>query len=160
MSLLRPHPLWSTCCSNSYEICKAVCQSRMLSGRYRSDKFVRHFSDTDGSCQLCRDDVSGSLEHLLLYCVSLTTSREKLLQNMNRNNDISDISKCLINSAFLAETTAIQLLLDCSTMPGVILTTQTEGPHILEEIFRFSRSFCYTIHKSRMKLLGRWMNTS
>ena len=43
MSLLVPHPIWSTCGSNPYEISKAIIQAKMLSGRYRSDRLLRHF---------------------------------------------------------------------------------------------------------------------
>ena len=42
MSLTRPHPIWSTCGSNPYEINKAVVQARMLSGRYVTDQLARH----------------------------------------------------------------------------------------------------------------------
>ena len=129
-----------------------------MSGRYRSDSFVRHFSDTDSTCQLCQEKVPGTIEHLLLICPSLTTTRDKLIEQMNSTSDICDASKSLIRSALLAEATAIQLLLDCSTMPDVILTTQTEGNIILEELFRFFRSWCYFIHKTRMKLLIKFQN--
>ena len=50
MSLQKTHPIWSTCGSNSYEVCKAIIQARMLSGRYRTDQFLRHFTENDGSC--------------------------------------------------------------------------------------------------------------
>ena len=159
MSLLRPHPLWSTCGSNSYEICKAIIQGKMLSGRYRSDKFVRHFSDCDGNCQLCSSNVPGSIEHLLISCSSLTTTRDRLMKNLISNVDISDTAKSLIFSSFLSDESSVQLLLDCSTMPDVISISQHDAT-IIEELFRFSRSWCYTIHKTRIKLLGRWSNTS
>ena len=35
MSLLRPHPLWSTCKSNPYEVNNSIVVARFLSGRYR-----------------------------------------------------------------------------------------------------------------------------
>ena len=34
MSLLKPHPLWTTCKGNSYEVNKSVTVARLLSGRY------------------------------------------------------------------------------------------------------------------------------
>ena len=33
MSLLRPHPIWTTCGSNPFEVNKAITQARMLLGR-------------------------------------------------------------------------------------------------------------------------------
>ena len=37
MSLTKPHPLFISCHNNSYEVCKAIIQAKMLSGRYRTD---------------------------------------------------------------------------------------------------------------------------
>ena len=39
MSLGRPHPLWTTCRSDPYEVSKAVQQARFLSGGYRSESW-------------------------------------------------------------------------------------------------------------------------
>ena len=41
MSLTCPHPLWTTCGSNLFEINKAFTVSRMLSGQYISDCHCR-----------------------------------------------------------------------------------------------------------------------
>ena len=65
MSLQITHPLWTSCGSNSYEICKAIIQAKMLSGRYRTDQLLRHFSDNDGLCALCHQNIPGSIEHLV-----------------------------------------------------------------------------------------------
>ena len=37
MSLMHPHPLWSSCGSNPFEIHKAITAAKMLSGRYLTD---------------------------------------------------------------------------------------------------------------------------
>ena len=44
MSLTVPHPLWTTCEGNPFEIAKAIVQAKLLSGRYRTDKLLKHFS--------------------------------------------------------------------------------------------------------------------
>ena len=44
MSLVKPHPLWTTCGANSYETNKACIQAKYLSGRFRTDKLLSHFS--------------------------------------------------------------------------------------------------------------------
>ena len=159
MSLHSPHPLWTSCGSNSYEICKAIIQARMLSGRYRTDQLIRHFSsENNGSCSLCKNgDITGSIEHLLVHCPVLTDVRMSITENLETNKNMSVTTKTLINF-YLQDTefNKIQLLLDPSVLPQVILKNQTEGPHIYKEIFTFSRSWCYSIHKRRMKLLGRW----
>ena len=69
MSLLKPHPLWTTCGANPFEVNKAIVQARMLSGRYPTDKLVRHWSKNKSCvCLLlgCSGSALGSLEHLLL----------------------------------------------------------------------------------------------
>ena len=156
MSLLVPHPIWSTCGSNPYEICKAVVQAKMLSGRYRSDRLLRHFTNTDGACSICDENVLGSLEHLLVSCKTLHETRTHLLQKLAKSSDYSENVKKLISENFKSNKNVVQLLLDGSVLPDVICVNQKEGPHILNQIFRFTRSWCYAMHKARLKLLGRW----
>ena len=129
----------------------------MLSGRYRTDQLIRHFSNNDGSCTLCQcSQCPGSIEHLLLKCSALNNIRRNLLEELSRNKSVTERTKSLIRSFFLNDKTAIQLLLDPSVLPQVISIVQLEGSLILNELFYFSRSWCYTIHKTRMKLQGRW----
>ena len=57
LSLSRPHPLWTTCASNPWEIDKALIVMRLLSGQYISDclaRIARHWSkeNPDGLCLL------------------------------------------------------------------------------------------------------------
>ena len=158
MTLSRPHPLFQTCGNNSYEICKAISQACMLSGRYPTDRLVRHFHPgSDGNCSLCSDNVPGTIEHLLMQCSSLNETRQQLLVNLEKNN-FSDLSKSLIlkaiNPVNIEE--AVQFLLDCSNNPNVISAIQMCGPVITEELFRFTRSWCYSIHRRKLKLQGRW----
>ena len=97
MSLQTPHPLWTSCGSNPYEICKAVIQAKMLSGRYRTDQLLRHFSENDGFCSLCKnEDTTGSIEHLLTQCPVLTDTRNCIWENLSKNTHSSEITKSLI----------------------------------------------------------------
>ena len=133
----------------------------MLSGRYRTDRLLRHFSDyeTDGSCVLCKDvNTTGSIEHLLLHCTVLLETRSHLIKNLTSNTNIKETTKFLIKSHFHgSEDDKVQLILDPSVLPRVIEWRQNEGSELLHELFSFSRSWCYSIHKARMKLLGRWI---
>ena len=70
MSLARPHPIWTSCGSNPFECHKASLASRMLSGRYLTDKLQRHWTvNKAGLCLLptCSPPAEGSLDHLLLH---------------------------------------------------------------------------------------------
>ena len=160
MSLTSPHPLWTTCQSNSFELSKAVTQAKFLSGRYRTDMLLRHFDKSlTGFCSLCEDNVDGSLEHLLLLCSSLLQCRDQQLK-MLRNSDYSIKAKEIILDTYKKSVPEfIQLLLDCSVMPEVIDATQNGYTELLSEIFKFTRTWCYNIHMKRMKMLGRWKKT-
>ena len=157
MSLQVTHPLWTSCGSNSYEICKAVIQAKMLSGRYRTDQLLRHFTDNDGSCDLCHQNIPGSIEHLLVQCPVLDDHRKQIHLKLSTSDDMSETAKSLINDSFQSVKSATQMLLDCTAIPAVISAKQIEGPSILHQLFRFSRSWCYTMHKNRLKLVGRWL---
>ena len=71
MSLSKPHPLWTSCSNNSYDVSRAVVQARILSGRYKTDRLTRY---------------------LLLHCPSLSHTRQ------NMRNDFSPRTKSLINN--------------------------------------------------------------
>ena len=81
----------------------------------------------------------------------------QLLINLEKNN-FSDLSKTLILDAInsLNIEVAVQFLLDCNNYPNVISAIQMCGPVITEELFRFTRSWCYSIHRTKLKLQGRW----
>ena len=158
MSLNTPHPLWKTCGNNSYEVSKAVIQARFLSGRYRYDKLSSHFvSGGSPICTLCSNGSIGSIEHLLQECNVLQNKRSLLINNLKSNNTISDTSKNIIFKYLsLKNDSTIQLILDCSVLPEVIKAKQDENENILEEIFRFTRSWCYTMYQQRLQLQGKW----
>ena len=144
--------------NNSYEVSKAIIQAKMLSGRYRTEKLQRHFySSNTGLCEICPDKPIGSLEHILIQCSVLEDIRSSHFRSLENNENFSETSKFIISSAFNTSVElTMRLLLDCSTLPDVIIAVQACGDSILQEIFRFSRNWCFSIHKRRLKLQGRW----
>ena len=77
---------------------------------------------------------------------------------MLNDNKLCEESKKMILLVFNDTTTTnkkVQFLLDCSTLPEVIAEVQNKSD-ILVDLFKFSRSWCYSINKSRLKLIGRW----
>ena len=98
MSLMKPHPLWTTCSSNPFEVNKAIIQARMLSGRYMTDQLSRHWTHNKaGLCLLsgCNGYSVGSLEHILLECPALQSTRKKMvnfcLNVAQKNSTVKDI---------------------------------------------------------------------
>ena len=161
MSLLKPHPLWTTCGANPFEVNKAIVQARMLSGRYPTDKLVRHWSrNKSGVCLLpgCSGSALGSLEHLLLHCPSLASTRLSLVQLSLSTTNMCPLVADIISTNLCTSTPdhrlAMQLLLDCSSIPEVITMVQSHGPEVLHHLFYVSRNWCYSVHRKRMDLLG------
>ena len=159
MSLSRPHPIWSSCGSNPFEVHKAVTSARMISGRYLTDQLQRHWTRNHaGNCLLptCTPPSVGSLEHLLLFCPALRCTRAKLFKLCNKVSLESDELSRIINLVLYSgdQQTLMQFIIDCSTMPEVIKSAQTYGNHIRDRLMYIGRTWCYNIHRERMNQLG------
>ena len=159
MSLLQPHPLWSTCLDNPYEVNKSIAVAKMMSGRYRSDWHCRHWSLTnkEGHCLLCPGEhIPGNIEHLLVSCRALTTKRNLLFNFWNKHTEESPHLKNLFTTMKASSTSDfIQFVIDPSAIPIVISGCQ-EQLFSLKEVFHLTRTFCYGIHRRRLQLLGRF----
>ena len=159
MSLTQPHPNWLTCGNNPYEIHKAVIQAKMLSGRYVTDQLSRHWSSNKaGICCIpgCSGRDFGSLEHLLLFCPALSDVRDRMIElwlsTANKHIEL----KSLIHSMLYGQRLELvmQFLLDCSCFPEVVSLRQSSGLQLLTPLFYITRSWCFSIHRSRMRKLG------
>ena len=157
MSLTKPHPLWTTIGSNPYEVSKGIQQARFLSGRYRTESLASHWSrNRDRFCLApgCNNVVE-SVKHILIDCQAYISCKTRLYSLW-----ISypcPVVHNLVLEAFSNETDyLLQFILDCSVLPSVISATQCYGVAILEKLFYLTRSWCWSIHKQRMKMLGRW----
>ena len=162
LSLQFPHPLWTSCAANPFEVSKAVIQARMLSGRYRSDHLARHWtSNRMGYCQLPQcigKNMPGTLEHILVSCPSLSVCRQKmsaLWSTLCQENPTCAIILSTVASK-KSEEIFTQFLLDCSTMTCVMEAVNSFGTDVLVPLFHLTRTWCFTIHRTRMNLLGLW----
>ena len=159
MSLSHPHLIWTTCGSNSFEVNKAVVQAKMLSGCYVTDKLSRHWSQNkSGICSLlgCTGQAIGSLDHIMLFCPALSTTRISLI-NLSlsvalESNLISDIITSAINDPSVKN--VMQFLLDCSSLQAVQRLKQNSNHHLISRLFYLTRTWCYSIHRARMTKLG------
>ena len=96
-----------------------------------------------------------NMEHILIFCPSYAPIREKHFHIWNTYH--CPITKDILMGALTSEPVyTLQILLDCSTLANVILAVQKHGFVILENLFKLTRTFCYAIHRQRLKLLGRW----
>ena len=159
MSLSKPHPLWTTCGSNSYEVNKACVQAKYLSGRFRTDTLLHHFSkDNSKFCQLHPDDQQvGDLVHHLLLCPTLADRRALLFEYWKSLTEASLPGREIIISVMAAPVhTFMQFILDCSILPQVILARQLHGDSILKILVKATRTLCYSMYRERLKRLDRW----
>ena len=157
MSLAKPHPLWLMAGSNPHEVSKAIQQAKLLSGRYRTESLCRHWStNKEGFClsPTCCEE-SESVEHILVHCQAYSAVRSKLSRFWLSTPD--PIIKYLANQALHSSPTYLtQFILDCSAIPAVIYFTQLNGEGILNGLFHLTRTWCFSIHRERMKMYGRW----
>ena len=161
MSLSHPHPLLSTAGSSPYEVVKAHIQSLFLSGRYKTERLCRFWSSNPGGyCLLpaCKGkSISEDVQHILVGCSSLSHAQDTL-KKFTTHHAIS--SPPLANIIFTYSNPnhplCTQFFLDCSTIPEIISAVQHLGPWVLERLFKITRTWCYSLHRERLKLLGRW----
>ena len=163
-SLNRPHPIWSTSGNNPYEVEKATVQAKLLSGRYRTCWLSRHWSsDPSGSCSLphchLNGPTPGTLQHFLLHCEDLVPARVRVASLWSKTLLGKPCLLPIVEKYFSLcedENLVIQFLLECSTLPEVVKVQQIEGSWILDTLFYLTRTFCFSMHKARLRLLGKW----
>ena len=155
-SLSSPHPILWTPGSNPHEVSKAVVQLRMLSGRYRTAMVTRHWSPSRrGICPVpgCTD--FETIEHLLIFCPYYEQTRDTLkkLWLSAPNPFILQMTTGALSGP---STDLLQFILDASVQPLVIILTQLMGNDVLKSIFHLTRTWCYSIHRERAKMQGRF----
>ena len=156
-SLTRPHPILWTPGPNPYEVSKAVVQCKMLSGRYRTELLARHWShNKPGFCLCCMgDNTVEDLNHILLCCQSYHLARDKvkLLWLSCAEPLLLPVLESVLHGS---QETLMQFLLDPSVHPQIITLAQDFGDSILRVVFHLTRTWCYSMHKERSKILRRW----
>ena len=156
MSLLHPHPILRAA-TDTYSVNKMVIQLRMLSGRYRVGKLLRHFQPSNsGVCELCGLEIE-DLAHLLAPRCPRMAERGALLLEYSRSlaTKSPTCSSILDNIMHSDEETRVQFVLDCTVLPPVIAAAQHDK-EVLPLLCKITRTWCYSLHRTRLKLLGRW----
>ena len=160
MSVSKPHPIWTTPGSSPAKIAMATIQAQMLSGRYRTEKLCSHWSNRkSGVClldHLC-SSTTEDLQHILKHCPALKPARDKLIRfTIEYCHQHLPIFPLVQEFCQPSHPQFCQFLLDCSILPEVITATQLNGFEVLATLFHITRTWCYTLHKERLKMLGRW----
>ena len=159
MSLSKPHPLWTTAGSSPYEINKACVQAQMLSGRFRTERLCRFWSDNkEGFClaPTCEEEPEDII-HILTGCRSLEDSRRRLRATwLSTAASNPYIHQLLVQILATPQPKFCQFVLDPSTNPEVINLNQNYGNNILKDLFYLTRTWCHTMYRERLKILGRY----
>ena len=157
MSLTKPHPLWSTVGSNQHEVTKAIQQARFLSGIYRTEKLMSHWtSNQHGYClSLTCNKTIETVKHILIECSVYEQTRVNFCRLWLSAEDPNVL--LLVMGAMSSDTDYLLLFItDCSVLCTVIRASQRHGSTILDKLFYLTRTWCYAVHRRRMKNLGRW----
>ena len=159
MSLSTPHPIWTTA-GSPFEVSKAVITARMLSGRYRTDKLMSNWSNSNpaGLCRLpgCEGQL-GTLHHILLECPALSEARTRAISHWNA---------FLVPRPWLFPIVAhhtlgggkhlnLQFMLDPSVLSMVISSSRT-NQDIIPSCFYLVRTWNFTVHLEREKMRKLW----
>ena len=96
-----------------------------------------------------------TLEHILVFCQYYDETRAKLhrLWTSTSNLHVLQLLSAALNGPPLD---LVQFILDASVHPSVIYLTQSYGPELLFTIFHLTRTWCFSIHRERAKLQGRF----
>ena len=137
-----------------------VVQLRLLSGRARLGSLIKHFSPAnDGICELCFEEVEDIYHFLQTRCPALKTQanvlREYIKTTLMPSKLCSDIFVSICKNAKDDPKLWLQYVLDCSALPSIIAASQQDNS-VLPLMFKATRTYCYSLHRTRLKLLGRW----
>ena len=157
-SLVKPHPILTSCGSNPFETNKSVVQCRLLSGRYRSDWLARHWSkvNKDGHCSLCLA-ARGDITHMLSSCTRLSDKRTDIFTFSKVTQDNQYLSLLMQTKLSASDHELTQFLVDPTVDPDIIYSVQMSHFSI-EQILKVTRTICYGLHRKRLQLSGRWNN--
>ena len=164
LSLASPHPIFTTAGPNRYAVTMASVQGVMLSGRYRTEALASHWSESGSKyCKIpsCNDlKVVEDLKHILAKCDSLTSTRGNLLKftvNYCKTVETEEVRNLILTYTNTEHPVFCQFIVDCSVLPDVIkLCQKYDRGVVLSQLFRVTRTWCYCLHRERMKVLGRW----
>ena len=134
----------------------------MLSGRFRTSWLSRYWSgNPSGSCSLpgCQaNPTPGTLLHILRECEDLAPARQRVFSLWREYLVDKPYLFPLIQKYTLASTPDqyLQFILDCTVLPEVIALRQSVGRVVHDSLLYLTRTLCYSVHRARLKLLGKW----
>ena len=128
----------------------------MMSGRYRTDYFARHWtSNKQGFCLIpgCSDKI-GDLQHLLIECSALSNKRANILELLIKKAIMLLPLHSLLGLIFQSQPELqCHFILDPFSFHDIRFLCNLYGQTIIKFVCYFVRTFAYTIHMERLKLV-------
>ena len=121
---------------------------------------LRHFPLLNSRlCELCGAEVEILRHFLFPRCLKLQERAGLLFQYMNSIVQVSTTCLNILENVILGSSVDqdvwVQFVLDCSVFPQVIASSQCDKT-VLPLLFKVTRTWCYSLHRTRLKILGRW----
>lgn len=142
----RAHPA-ITGVTTTYEVQKMRPHLKMLYGNYPTFEMISLQSGGSSKCRLCSDPCE-STEHLISQCSNFDTLRSCIKLEMN---SICEGAKIKIQVNDLNNKEFTQFLLDPSSMN--LRKRVNINDSVLPQLFKISHDFCYTVDRTRARLL-------
>ena len=141
----------------SYTVNKRVTTARMLSGRFRCGSLLRHFNpDISGICELCGKELE-DIPHIILPRCPNLLSQADILRRYAENTLATCPTAFQLFSDIVVkgkdDYLKVQFFVDPSVIPAVIAAAQV-NKHIMEAILTVTTTWCYSMNRTRCKLLG------
>ena len=160
-SLLHPHPMWTSTATSSYETAKSTVLARMVSGRYRTEMMCRFWtSNRDGFClsNTCQgQNVPGTLQHLLIVCPALGQTRHRLHGLWyKKTQTFPPLHNLILKILGSSPEIQMRFILDSTAFPELIVLVQAYGQGVQDLVMYLTRTFAFSVHRHKQRLLGRW----
>ena len=113
-----------------------------------------------GSClsDTCHSqNVPGTLQHLLIECPALEHTRHRMHSLWClKTLPCPPLHRLILKILGSSPEIQARLILDSTACPELILLVQTYGQKIQDLVLYLTRTFAFSIHRQKLKLLGRW----
>ena len=154
-SLLKPHYMWTTTAGNPFETSKSTVTARMISGRFRSEMFCRHFKkdNKSGNCTApgCFNQ-KGTLEHILVSCPHLEAIRELMFTMCLEKTVMFPSLHQLVREVMISsEEVKAQFFIEPLAFPLVRQECMVFGQQYIMTVSYITRTFVFNINREYQK---------
>ena len=155
-SLTKPHYMWSLAASRPYETAKSTVLATMASGRYRTDMLTRYWGkNRNGYCRApCCSTTPGTLEHLLVVCPALSTTRDRLYQMWLERTVMFPTLHATVRAVLESpDHTIVQFVLEPLAFPDILTDFVSYGVHFAHLLAYLTRTFAFCMHRDYQRLI-------